>query len=767
MTTNEREGSSHPQPLYYGGAAVAPFVCCIYVFKTMKMNRKVKLWAAVLFAVIWPAVLQAQAYFEPMAMNGVELMAMVKHGILEYEHNTLMAPGLYELKRSNTYQPQKDSPVMMCNPSGGCVYHDGKLYVNDFDDSSNIQAQKPHWKVYDAQTWELLSDTELKDNAVSITSSLAYDPTTDMVYGFQSTFTENFLVKVDPKTGEVTRIKEYPWSNKYTCIACNKQGQLYCIYFDKNSSVHYLARIRKTDGRIANVGVISAGNFLPDDPFVDGGYSQSLFFNNATDQLYWMYQSASAYFPREEYTPILKVNTSDATASMCAYLQDGLLVSGAFFMEPRFTAPAVVEDFSFVPTTADRLNGSLHFTVPATDYVGNPLSGTLTVRISEGGQELLTLQAQPGEQVSTEALGFANGQHELQITVANVQGEDGPTSDHKFYAGFDVPKACQNIQLKADGLITTLTWEPPVEGVSGAPIDPDDYTYTVVRYPYEETVATGLKELKFSETHPANMTRYVYLVKAVDSQGREGRSAYSNNLIVGTPLDVPYGGAFTSAADLFNYYTIVNANGDNQSWTYDSGSGWAAYVYNPSKDADDWLISPPINYKKGHKYIVTFNAYSSNATLLESMEVRCGKGRTPESQGTLLLDIPEVPAVAAGSEPTAYRVEFTAPEDSVYHFSFHVYSPAYQYYLFLNNIRVEEDPATGITDAPVGGETLRVTAGEGILRIANPGKASVRLYNASGLLLGYSADDAVEWRLPAGIYIVAASDGIRHKVAVR
>lgn len=720
--------------------------------------------AVALMVMLLPWAARAQAYFKPLAMDGVELMAMVKFGYQDYETRLRMSKGLYEFPQANSYQPHKDAPVMLCNPSGGCVYHNGKLYVNDYEDSGNIQQQRPHWKVYDAATWEMISDTELKDNCESTTTSLAYDPTNDQVYGFLSTYTENFFVKVNPETGEVTRVAELPWKNKYTCIACSRTGQVYCIYFDKDTSVHYLARIRPSDGRVANIGVLSVGNLLAGDAFIDGGYAQSLFFNNASGKLYWMYRSSTAYTPSQEYTPIMEVDVTKATAMMVAYLPEPFDIPGAFFQEPDFTSPSVVSDFAFTPTTDDRLTGKLSFTAPSKDYVGDALTGQLTVTVTEGLDTLAQVSAQPGETVTTEAMKFTNEEHTVHITVSNAKGEQGPASTHRFYAGYDVPKAPQNIRLTTDNLTTTVTWDAPVEGVSGAPINPDDYTYTVIRYPYEVTVATGLKERTFTETHPADMTRYVYLVKAVDSQGREGQSAYSNNLIVGTPLDVPYGAPFKSAFDLYNYYTIVNANGDTQTWKYDMGSNWACYEFNPKMDADDWLISPPINYKKGTKYVVTFRAYSSYPDYPESMEVKCGKGRTPESQSTLLLSVPEVDPTNDETGATLYRAEFVSPVDSVYHFSIHVNSPAYHAMLYVNDIEVQEYNATGIGEA-TSPETVKLTVAGGTLYVSNPDGDTLSIYTAGGQLVEQCAEQTFSRTLPTGVYLVATPRGT-FKVAV-
>lgn len=647
----------------------------------------------------------AQTYFEQLAADGVEIMALVKYGLLDYDYRTRMAQGLYELSYENLYQPVKDSPLMLCQPAGGAVYHDGKLYVNEYDDTGQVHKQKPMWRVYDGETWEMLSEVEQPDNCEATTTSLAYDPTTDMIYGFLSTYTETFFVSVDPATGKVTRIgSELPYTNKYTCIACNRKGQLYCIYFDKDSSTHYLARIRKSDGKVANIGTMVIKDLLPDDSFVDGGYAQSLFFNNATGNLYWLFQSSTAYLSREEYTALMQVNTTTAEASLKSYLTDALLIPAAFFKEPIFTAPGGITEFAFQPTTDDRLNATLGFKLPSTDYVGKAIEGDLQVYVVEEGDTLAQGTGKPGSTFTTPELAFTTGQHEVWVTVRNAENLSSPIVKQQFYAGFDRPAACQNIKLTADGLTTTLTWEAPVSGVSGAPINPETYTYTVIRYPYEVTVAEGLKAFSFTEEHPEDMTRYVYIVKAVDALGREGTSAFSNNLIVGTPLTVPYGGEFTGPADMLNYYTIIDSNNDQYSWSYDVGTNSAIYTYNADMDADDWLISPPIIYEAGETYEVSFDAFSTSEDYPEALEVRCGDARTTSSQTTLLLDVPEVPYAASTDEATSYTVSFTAPADGLYYYSFRCTSPAYHYSLYLRKIRVYKEGMDGIGTVLVGDE---------------------------------------------------------------
>ncbi len=88
---------------------------------------------------------------------------------------------------------------------------------------------------------------------------------------------------------------------------------------------------------------------------------------------------------------------------------------------------------------------------------------------------------------------------------------------------------------------------------------------------------------------------------------------------------------------MYNYYTILDENNDRFTWSYDKNTASAYYGYNMYNDADDWLISPPINYKGGKEYVLKFKAYSSLSSYLESMEVKFGDERTPEGQNRFCL----------------------------------------------------------------------------------------------------------------------------------
>lgn len=713
---------------------------------------------------------RAQSYFDYMAMEGVDFVGAVTYG--KIDSYTTMETGYYSFSHDNKYQANQGTALLPGMVSGGCTYHDGKVYACEYDDGKNLSAQKPIWRIYDAKTFDLLSEHELEANCVSTTLSLAYDPTTDKIYGINRSYTETYLVSIDPETGTPTKIgATFPNADennnayRYAALGCDKKGMLYMLYMrhvndDQGIQTEewYLTKLRKSDAKFAKVGPIQMNNLLDGDTYINDTRDQALFCNFNTGKLYWIFPSTSSYL-YHEYTCIAELDPTTATGSMVAYVPQTMLVSGAFFREPADKAPAVISDFQFVPDTEGATCGKMQMRLPATAYDGTGLTGTVHVSVVEDGDTLVSADAEAGSLFTSDELDLDNGSYTVGITVSG-EGGDGPTVKRTFFVGYDVPTACTNITLTADGLTTTLTWDAPAVGQNGAPLDQDNLTYTVVRYPYEVTVASGIKERTFSEEHPGDMTRYVYMVTASDGS-KTGKSAYSNNLIVGTPLDVPYGGPFTGVADMVNYYTIIDANKDGRQWQYYGSTNSAIYQYSETNAADDWLISPPVNYKKGHTYVLGFEAHSALLDYPETMEVCFGKERTPEAMDSCMLYIEEVPVPFSQNDKNTYELEFSVPEDGVYYYGFHVVTPAYHGNLFVSDISVrDKDEPTGIGRTVAGAAACVLS--DGVLTVP----AGTGVYDLSGHELLDAPSREASVRLAKGVYVVK-SGAFSRKLVVR
>lgn len=660
-----------------------------------------------LMAVFTAQTMSAQPYMsERLSMEGVDIIGSVYY--LRVNAYDAGEPGYYAFKYDDQYQGQYTTPLKTGYVCGGSTYHNGKIYACEYDDGAHLDQQEAHWVIYDAKTFKKINDINKGSNYALTTMSLAYDPTEDMIYAIGRTYMETYLLKIDPNTGDATRVlgkdgqpNVFDNNYRYGAIGCDNNGGLYIVYMetiadDEGTDKWHLAKVRKSTGQLSRVDSdeLTVDNDVNSTYLQNDTRKQCLFTNSRTGKMYW-------FFPANSSNGcIAELNTKTAKATIKAYMAQQVVPTGAFFVEPMAKAPAIISDFKFVESGVGSVKGKLQFTVPAEAYDGTALSGEQTVVVKEGTKTLVNTKAEAGSVFTSDELTFTNDNHIVSVTVSNEAG-DGPTVKRNFYVGYDTPLAPTNIKLVADGLKTTLTWDAPTKGKNGSAIDTDKLTYTVLRYGAlneddaknsPATVAEGLKECQFEETHPSDMARWQYLITPVVGDVK-GKPALSSPLIVGTPLDLPYGGAFKSPFDFMNYYTVVDNNADRTTWNFAGTEAY--YQYSTEQDADDWMISPALNMKKDHNYRLTFKAHSTDDSYPEAMDIYLGKDATVQAMDTRLWDNDAIEV--DNGEDNIYNVDFTVPEDGIYHYGFHCYSPAYSFSLVLSDIMVYDKDVTAIS----------------------------------------------------------------------
>ncbi|MBQ8223248.1 MAG: T9SS type A sorting domain-containing protein [Bacteroidales bacterium] len=707
-------------------------------------------------------------YFTPMTMEGVDFFGAFSHA--QVDAYTLADNGVYAMPLETGFTPNLNSPLITAEVAGGVTYHDGKIYCNTYDDNTNTQEVKPVWKIYDANTYELIAEKELNDNCENTTICLSYDMTTDNIYGLVKDYTDTWLVQINPETGEMTRIADrLDYTKRFLTLGCNAKGELYCVYMTEDNvtgdQTHYLGRINKADGAIVEVGKIQETNFMNEDFLYNMKYRQVLFFDNSSDTMYWMFCSSSLALG-SQYAAIVEVNRYNAVATLRAYQLDLYAIAGAYFNEPSMLAPSIITDFNFTDDADGANSGTITFKLPSTSYNGDNLSGTVNYRVYADELDEFTGSGAPGQEIAIPIQAY-NDIITLNLLASNASGE-GPTIQREILVGYDLPEAPKNIVLtkEGNGLETTLTWDAPEIGVNGGDFDVENLNYTVIRYPGEEVVVEGTTERVLVETHSGDMTRYVYEVYSCIGDVRS-EGAFSNNLIVGDPLNTPYGGVFGSVYDMYNYYTIVDANNDGYPWLYDEMTGAAVYHYNWAEAANDWMISPAINFRSDAVYTLSFGAFSSQENYLESLLVTFGDGYTPESQNEVLIDIPELPAIDDDGNYDVYNIEITVPVDGVYHYGFKAYSKPYQDYLYLYDIKLTSDKDDeGINDIATDESKVLAFSDNSMLKVFNPENENISIYNVLGILLHKSNDNYIETNLTSGLYIVKYNNGCK-KVIVK
>lgn len=704
---------------------------------------------------------------------GVRLYADISRAQLD--QYTMATPGIFRLTPESQYDPDYEHPDLEGSFSGGVAYNNGILYACMYDATGNIQEVHPIWRKYDAKTFELLSETTLPNNCECTTVSITYDASTDKIYGLVKDYYSNtHLVEIDPATGTMTRIGEdYNISNttRVLTIGCNAKGVLYCIFMDEEIidgvQTHFMGRINKTTGQIANLGQVQGANMLPEDILYNMKFNQTLFFDNSQNKLYWMFQSSSVALG-STYTPIFEIDQHNCQAVLRTWIaDDAKAVPGAYFTEPAMLAPAAVSDVTYTPAAAGATEGTLSFTMPTLTYDGTSLgASSLTYAVAEvdGSDISLSGTANPGEVVSLHVSGQEKI-YNVEITVTNVDGAS-PAYPFEFVMGYDTPGAVTNVKLVESGpLTTTLTWDAPATGVHGLPYDPERISYIVLQYPNKQVASAGTTERSLVIEHDVDMQCYIYAVFTV-YDGVANSYTLSNPVVMGAPIDAPYGGVFTKAADFYNYYTIIDANEDSHTWTFDTETGAIFYPYNYEQSADDWIISPPIKYYSDAEYELQFSVYSSNENYPESLEVTFGNDKTIAAQSNVLLDIPEVPTLGENYEITTFQIPVDVNPSGVYYYGFHAYSQPYMEYLVMYDIRLNVTKGSGVSEATATTSDFIAYDKDGRIVVINPAGYAVNIYTISGVLVSTSSEKQQTLDVTPGVYVVKAQGSASPAVKV-
>ncbi len=238
-----------------------------------------------------------------------------------------------------------------------------------------------------------------------------------------------------------------------------------------------------------------------------------------------------------------------------------------------------------------------------------------------------------------------------------------------------------------------LTWTTPTEGLHGGTFDPDELTYTIVRYPGANLVAQGFHGNRFTETLPADIANYYYTVTACLND-EEGGTSTSNSFFAGETFTVPYIQTFDDA-DGFNGYTAIDGDGDGYTWEFKSQWQAVSTRFNSTEQMNDWLITPPIKFAPNATYQLTFKARAFDTDSPERFEVKLGGAPQPEAMTQTLLSVVQT----NNTNYDTYSASFKTDAEGVLYIGFRCTSYANSYRLIVDDIEVKLTEANAVPSA--------------------------------------------------------------------
>ena len=486
----------------------------------------------------------------------------------------------------NAYDPNyiiPEGPVKV-NLASGDIIPIGSYSGTDFMPGADFIQDEWYLSSYDSKSLLTIDTTSGDMNIIGnmgyAMNGLAYDVTTDKLYGCASVSGNSILFEINYYNASVTQIGTI-CSGSIIGIAANSHGNLYGI----NITDDKLYKINKTTGAGTAIGSLG----------YDISYAQDIAFDRDNDNLY-----------------------------------------GALYAD----------------------NGIL--------CIIDTLTGAVTI-FNEIPNEITGL-----------AFPYSYTRPDVDIKVSNLQ----------------LPQS--GCGLPANVTITATLKNIGNNDLSNIPINISINNGT----PITETVAgpiPSLTTLDYTFTHTFDFsTPGTYNVKVYTSLA--GDENNNNDTITGVvnsfaPSSIPITIDFENA-NLFDQFTIIDANNDGSTWSYINDASYAhsgtvslAYKYNLNNDANDYFFSNCIELLQNESFNVSLWYRARGTSYPESFEVYLATAPDPSA----IIGSPIITKTNINN--TTYQeasADATVSADGIYYLVIKATSAANMYYLYIDDIKIRK-----------------------------------------------------------------------------
>ncbi len=541
--------------------------------------------------------------------------------------------------------------------TNGSVFADGMFAFSSYDISSSYL--KPSLKRYSHDgayaNWTSMDYIERLD-WTDASTVLAYNPLSNTVAGCfynadKSTF---FFGTLDLQTGKSTRLGDL--SVKLASMAYNADGTLYAI--DGTGALYTVA----ADGTLTKVG--DTGVAITDR------YSSGMVYDKSTGKFLWA-AKVNTYSAAKLYT----VDPATAAATEVFTFTHTALISALTLDESvADTAPQAAADLAIVAAddTPFTNNVKITFTVADKTVAGSTISAGVTYEIFVDGVKATSAMTAPGSAIEYPVT-LTNGNHTVSVRFSTAKGGTSAIARVAKFIGQDRPGTVSNVVVSRNGKAITLTWDAPAAGANGGEFDTAQLKYKVVRMPANVEVETT--QTTYTETIEGSALQTIYYEITPLCGEQSGDMVASQSLVIGDGYATPYSQNFDDADSLEEiFFSVINANNDDKTWTLKSGwsGAYAQYNYSSTNDADDWLVMPPVILRPGHTYKLSFNGTAGSWGNGEDLTVAMGTDANAAALSTVIM---ETTTFAKGAT-TAKEITFTVPAYGIYYIGFHITTAA-------------------------------------------------------------------------------------------
>jgi len=285
-------------------------------------------------------------------------------------------------------------------------------------------------------------------------------------------------------------------------------------------------------------------------------------------------------------------------------------------VRPDATAdmPAAVEQLTLTAGEKGALTETFSFTAPTKTYGGSTLESIDKVCIFEDVYENTPIytfdNVTPGQTLTWTCAPVEQGNHKYVVRAYNEVGA-GREATAANYVGLDTPLEPADLVMfmAADG-VARMQWSPSTnEGVNGGYVNPDDVTYTIVRYNAEayayDTLAVNLKGTEFTDYTFAVPTgqQQAEAIYCIIAQNATGKSEMiTRRIVLGTPYEMPYADSFSEQAYATTQWTGELTQGD--AGTLDAGFFFGGRTNSPLPQDEDGgyvrFLNPTTDTLVGH-----------------------------------------------------------------------------------------------------------------------------------------------------------------------